>query len=135
MRNRTYAEGLGDEIRGLFEDSDCYLLLMSDGLADGSDGIRALQLIGNCLGQQFWEEGIPKDHAKTPRAEEASRRSVKVGKALKKFAAKSKAWFVVCYNLRHSSDWGMAWSNHVEPEVAFEQVANFVKCGLQLEMD
>ena len=135
MKKRAFVERLGDEIQGLFDEQDCFLLLMSDGLATGCDGILALQLLGHSLEQHFWEEGIPKDDAQAPSSQDESPRLVKVRKALKTLAAKSGAWFVVCYNLRNCNDWGMAWSDHIGPEEAFREVASFVQCGLQLGMD
>jgi hypothetical protein len=115
---------VSDDIQGLFDGLDGYLLLCDDEVV-GGDGIYGLHLVANCLHAYFALHARPKLVTKTARA-------IAARKALKALTPSREKW-VVCFQFNGSNDWEMAWSSNLTPDEAYRQVILFIQCGMALE--
>jgi hypothetical protein len=115
-RQVTRQEQVAEQIMDLLESDDETILIMEGYFVRGPAGPNALCLMGNCLARAFDLKPI-----RVPIKRCSGTRVAKFKSALNRFARKRDPWWVLCYHLDGTDDWGMAWSAGLSREDAAEQ--------------
>ena len=130
VRHQEHAERLAEEILILFSKPfDDAVLLMAGGTILGNDALPGLRVVANCMCQQNdWGTGaLP-----LPRRASDIARLAEIRATLERLAARRDPWWVLCYHLGETDEWGMAWSRGLSVGVATDRLIACIRHDMDL---